>query len=228
MVQHYFNLDPPPGFRGLHPDLPVKCYQRHLPHWRQDGATYFVTFRLIDSLPQEKLDFLKRIRTEWERTHPAHHNEADWTALAREITTRAEGWLDEGYGVCHFRERKWADELKERLFHFQEDRYLISCWAIMPNHCHLVIRPFDDEPLEDLVGAMKRHSARRINRELSLNGAVWEQEFYDRIIRDEEHLWRVIQYIGRNPRKSGLQHEEPWRRWMHPEWISAGWRFEEN
>ena len=54
------NLETPPGFRGLHPDVPVTVYYRHLPHWRQDGATYFVTFRLDDALPQCKLDELAR------------------------------------------------------------------------------------------------------------------------------------------------------------------------
>jgi hypothetical protein len=57
-----FNLTAPPHFRGLHPDLPVTAYHRHLPHWRQQGATYFVTFRLGDALPQSKLRLLKRMR----------------------------------------------------------------------------------------------------------------------------------------------------------------------
>ena len=46
-------------------------YQRHLPHWRQDGATYFVTFRLADSLPQSKLDELKALKAEWEKRRTA-------------------------------------------------------------------------------------------------------------------------------------------------------------
>jgi hypothetical protein len=57
-----WNLPPPPGFQGLHPDQPITVYQRHLPHWRQDGATYFVTFRLADSLPQSKLDELAALK----------------------------------------------------------------------------------------------------------------------------------------------------------------------
>ena len=65
-----FIRPPPPGFRGLHPDLPIRVYQRNLPHWRQDGATYFVTFRLAEALPQEKLQFLQRLKAEWERTSP--------------------------------------------------------------------------------------------------------------------------------------------------------------
>jgi putative transposase len=65
-----WNLSPPPGFQGLDPNKPVTMYMRHLPHWRQDGATYFVTYRLGDSLPQEKLDELRQFKQEWEKQHP--------------------------------------------------------------------------------------------------------------------------------------------------------------
>ena len=51
MTRMTFNLDPPPGFRGLDPHRPVKIYTRNLPHWRQAGASYFVTFHLADALP---------------------------------------------------------------------------------------------------------------------------------------------------------------------------------
>jgi putative transposase len=43
-------------------------------------------------------------------------------------------------------------------------------------------------------------------------------------VRDEEHLWRVVQYIGRNPRKAGLPREQ-WVRWIDPAWQKAGWNF---
>jgi len=42
----------------------------NLPHWRQDGTTYFVTFRLADSLPQEKLKRWKQERDEWLADNP--------------------------------------------------------------------------------------------------------------------------------------------------------------
>ena len=127
MSRSNFNLDPPANFRGLHPDLPITVYRRHLPHWRQEGATYFVTFRLGDALPQEKLDFLKGLRADWELRHPEPRSEKDWEDYAREFTGRAERWLDEGYGACHFRQRPWVDDLKERLHYFQDDRYFLSC-----------------------------------------------------------------------------------------------------
>jgi REP element-mobilizing transposase RayT len=217
--------DAPRGFLRLNPDVPVKVYFRHLPHWRQDGATYFVTFRLADSLPQVKLQYLKRLRMEWERTHPLPRNEQAWRDFAIQVTNMVERWLDEGYGACYFRERRWSDDLRDRLNYFQDDRYFLSCYAIMPNHCHLLILPNQKQDLEDLLGAMKGVNARHINQTMDCSKAIWEEESYDRIVRDEEHLWRVIQYIGRNPRLAGLANEAVWRRWVHPDWEAAGWGF---
>jgi len=95
----------------------------------------------------------------------------------------------------------------------------------MPNHCHAVIQPFDGFALEDVLGAMKGVNARHVNSALGRTGTLWEEESYDRIVRDEAHLWRVVQYIGRNPRKAGIGSEANWRRWIHPTWEAAGWRF---
>jgi hypothetical protein len=82
---------PPPGFQGLHPDKPVRIYVRHLPHWRQDGATYFVTYRLHDSLPQAKLQELADYRREWERQHP-HPDDKSWEELC--CARRCSAWIN--------------------------------------------------------------------------------------------------------------------------------------
>src|SRR5438552_189457 len=42
-------------FRGLDKHAPIKITRRHLPHWEQPGATYFVTFRLADSVASDIL-----------------------------------------------------------------------------------------------------------------------------------------------------------------------------
>ena len=216
---------PPPGFAGLHPDRRSTVYTRHLPHWRQAGATYFVTCRLADALPQAKQNELQSLRSHWEFTHPEPRSEQDWENYAREFTRRTEAWLDQGHGACHFREPRWANDLRDRLHHFQEQRYHLSCWVIMPNHCHLVIRPFVGHDLEQLLGAMKGVTAKHIHDALGGSGELWQQESFDRIIRDVEHLDRVIQYIGRNPMQSHLPRES-WHRWIDPTWQAAGWDFD--
>jgi REP element-mobilizing transposase RayT len=224
MTIETFNLNSPPGFCGLHPDLPIRMYQRHLPHWRQDGATYFVTCRLADAIPQEKLLSLKRWRTIWERSNPEPRSDEKWDELAREITRMTYAWMDEGYGACVFRNIALAQEMSKSLLRFQDERCLTSCFAVMPNHVHAVMKPLGGFELEDLLGRIKRFVSRKVNSVLGRSGELWEEESYDRIIRDEEHLFRVIQYIGRNGAKAGLSEAE-WIRWILPHWNEAGWGF---
>lgn len=216
---------PPPGFRGLDPNQRIVAHTRHLPHWRQPGATYFVTFRLDDALPQDRLSELRTLRSHWEYTHPEPRSEADWEVIAREITQRTEAWLDDNHGACHFREARWVNDLRDRLHHGQGKKYHLACWVIMPNHCHAILRPFDGQELEDLLGQMKGIVARNIHAALGGSGALWQQESFDRIIRDAVHLDRVIQYIGRNPANAHLPRHQ-WFRWIDPDWQAAGWDFD--
>src|SRR5438132_5294859 len=60
----------PPLISFFDPEAPVEELFGNLPHWRQRGATYFVTFRLADSLPQGKLQQWVRERDAWFDAHP--------------------------------------------------------------------------------------------------------------------------------------------------------------
>lgn len=221
------NLPPAPSwFRGLDLDKPLQVYSRHLPHWRQNGASYFVTFRLTDSISRPQLLALKRWRSLWEKNNPEPRNEQQWMMLAREIYSRTEAYLDEGFGACFFRDPIAAQIMAESLVKFQRERCFTSCFIVMPNHVHAVIHPFHEHPLEEMLEGCKGYTARQINTRLARRGKLWEQESYDRIIRDEEHLFRVIQYIGNNGRKAGLREHE-FLRWVDPELEEAGWGFRE-
>jgi len=220
-----FNLATPPGFRGLDPDIPVTMYHRHLPHWRQKGATYFVTFRLADALPQEKLNQIKRMRDSWEREHPPPRSEQQWEDFARVIMRRTEAWMDEGYGECFFRDAGLAGIMAAACRYFQDQRHVTFCYCVMPNHCHVAVKPLSDYELEQILDSWKGYVAFQVNKLLGRHGALWQEESYDRIVRDEEHLFRVVQYIGNNPAKAGLPREQ-WHRWVHPDWDAAGWGFQ--
>jgi hypothetical protein len=163
-----FPPDTPPGFHGLDPERPVHIYRRHLPHWRQDGATYFVTFRQQDALPQTKLRDLQQLRRQWEETHPAPRPESDWEEYARQFTRRVEHWLDEGYGTCWLRKPAHALALTEVMVGSQE-QYALNAFVLMPNHVHALVRPNAKHSLESVLGGWKRESARRINQ---VEGAV--------------------------------------------------------
>lgn len=224
MAAPHFNKPAPPRFRGLQPSLPLRLYCRHLPHWRQKGATYAVTFRQSDSIPQHQLQSLKRWREIWEAQNPEPRSEIAWNQFAKDITSQTERWLDQGYGSCVFRDHQFAALMSQSLLHFQDQRHFTSCFVVMPNHVHVVMQPIGNYELEDCVQRIKQYVSLRVNRTLNFSGSLWGQESYDRIVRDEEHLWKVVQYIGRNPKKAGIP-KEGWVRWIHPEWQAAGWGF---
>lgn len=230
MANTTWNLPAPIGFRGLHPDLPVTVYYRHLPHWRQDGATYFVTFRLADSLPQMKLRELEGMKREWlakiesGRTGSLSREQSE--AYAQVMMQEVEGWLDQGMGECWLKRPELSQMVANDLHHGDGDGYHLGCYVTMPNHVHAIIRPLlpQEHPLEDILRGCKRHSSRKINAAVGRSGTLWQEESFDRIIRDEEHLWRCIQYIGRNPGIAGLPLEQ-YRLWVRPEWEQCEWRF---
>ncbi len=199
-------------------------YERHLPHWRQAGATYFATFNLADALPAAKQNELRSMRRDWEAKHPSPRTEAECFKYAQTVFRKVEKWMDAGFGKCWFGQAKYADELQRSLLHFHGRQYEMGCFVIMANHCHLVIRPFEAFQLENILGAVKRTTGWFVNEHEGQTGSLWQEECYDRIIRDEEHLYRVVQYIGRNPKNAGIP-QAHWRRWMSPAWQAAGWDF---
>jgi len=221
-----FNLDPPPDFRGLDPHKSFHYYDRHLPHWCQDGATYFVTFRLADSLPQNKLRELAAFRLEWQRKHPPRQSEELRQKFAREMGERIEHWLDQGMSECRLREPTAANIMASAMQHFDGQRYTLGAYVVMPNHVHCVVRPFatGEDALDKVLQSWKRHASYEINKRNGRSGTLWQEESFDRIVRDAEHLWKVLQYIGNNPRKAHLSNRP---RWVSPEWIARGWKFED-
>jgi putative transposase len=223
-----FLLPSLPGFQGLREDLPLEVYVRHLPHWRQIGATYFVTYRLHDSLPRVKLDALQRWKTDWESRNPPPRSHEQLDELAKETMRRVEHWLDQGAGECVLRQRPVADVMVEELHRHDGNHYELGCYVVMPNHVHAVVRPLapTSRSLEKILQSWKGASSMRANVILGRDGTFWFEESFDRIIRDGEHLYRAIQYIGRNPAKARIRAEQC-RLWLQPSWIKLGWHFED-
>jgi len=50
----------------------------------------------------------------------------------------------------------------------------------------------------------KTFSARRINSLLGSSGSLWQRDYFDRLVRDEQHFANCVRYIRGNPQKAGL------------------------
>ena len=172
---------------------------------------------MADSLPQSKLDQLAEEREIWARVHPTP-NESDWEEHQHEVMTKVEKWLDQGHGGCCLQKEKVAIQVESAMRFFDRKRYSLFSYVVMPNHCHVILKPFDGYKLEDILQSWKSYTSLNINRMLSRTGALWQEEAFDRIIRDSGHLRRVVRYIERNPVKARLTcpcwttHE--WNEWL--------------
>jgi REP element-mobilizing transposase RayT len=64
--------------------------------------------------------------------------------------------------------------------------------------------------LGDVMRAFKSISAVHVNRLLSRSGQpLWQRNYYERVIRDEDELGRIRQYILDNPAKWTEDTEHP-------------------
>jgi len=187
-------------------------HRQNLPHWRQDRVTYFVTFRLADSLPVEKLRAWREEREIWLRVHGLS-DPSTVSSLPeekqREFHQRFAGqinaWLDAGYGSCRLRDPSMAQVVGEALQFFDGQRYELGTWIVMPNHVHVLVAPVDPHPLGKIVQSLKSFTGRRIKAETGTEGPFWQRETYDHIVRNEASLHAFERYLRENPVKARLR-----------------------
>jgi REP element-mobilizing transposase RayT len=91
---------------------------------------------------------------------------------------------------------------------WDSQRYELGDWVVMPNHVHVLFRPLGEHRLPDILQSWKSFTAKAINKALGRTGSVWQEDYWDRLIRNERHLHAVQRYIAGNPAKAGLRERE--------------------
>jgi REP element-mobilizing transposase RayT len=192
----------------LNPVAPTEVTQRRLPHWRQEGVLYFVTFRLVDSLPQERVEQLRVEREAWLKAHAEPWSKEATKEYYHLFSDRVEDWLNAGHGECLLRDPGARKVVSDALRHFDGTRYDLGAWCVMPNHVHALVRPRPGHELSNILHSWKSFTAHEINKRLGRKGEVWQHEGYDHIVRNPQSLWRIEQYILNNPIGAGLGVDE--------------------
>jgi REP element-mobilizing transposase RayT len=82
--------------------------------------------------------------------------------------------------------------------------YDLSGAVIMPDHGHALLRPLGKYELSQVTKGIKGVSARLLNQHWGRSGTVWQNESFDRIIRDQAEFAEKLQYMLDNPVKRGL------------------------
>jgi type I restriction enzyme R subunit len=198
--------DAPPPFVNPYADIQVTS--NSLPHWQQGETWIFVTWRLADSLPADKLRAWQEEKQAWLAHHPEPWNPATTGEYHERFTRRIEDWLDAGHGACILREPAVRRNVTDALAFFDSQRYELGDWVVMPNHVHVLFRPLGEHRLPDILQSWKSFTAKAINKALGRTGSVWQEDYWDRLIRNERHLNAVQRYIAGNPAKAGLRERE--------------------
>ena len=213
----------PDNFVGFDPasTLPAEgftAYERHLPHWRLPGACYFTTFRLRDSIPQAMIKEMKREQEQWHKRlaqaaagtdgRLSPEEAAAWLEFQRTRLRKLEATLDEGHGECILRDPEYRHVVTNALHHFEGQRCEMLAYAVMPNHVHALCRPLAGHCLEAVCGSWKWFTAQEIQKALHRTGPLWQEENFDRLIRDAEHYQTTVRYIAKNPIKAHIGENE--------------------
>jgi putative transposase len=199
----------------------MEYYRRHLPHILPNQAIFFVTFRLVNSLPHSIIEALKneynsdKALTEYKKTDPLIKKLPD--DFYRRYFLDFDRFLDaqqsENNWLC---EERIATIVSDAIHYRDIIKYDLICFCIMPNHVHLVVEILEkhyantkttEKYLVKVLQSLKSYTAKEANNLMKREGQFWQSENYDRVIRDEKELERVINYVVNNPVKSGLVSE---------------------
>lgn len=178
----------------------------YLPHYDSPELVQFVTFRLADSLPTTIFESLRFKLDSKQITEIEYHRQIE----------RA---LDLGSGPTYLKDPRIARLIAETLVKFDDTKYDLLSWVIMPNHGHLLLKNRAPFTLSEVMHSIKGFTASEANKILGRAGRFWSPDYFDRFIRDRVHLSRAKKYIEENPVKAGLcATPEEWP------WGSAGWK----
>jgi REP element-mobilizing transposase RayT len=165
---------------GLH--VAMSNHERRPPHCYPPEAVLFLTWRLFGSLrglrqtgrsfPDPGKSFAQTDRL------PDMATDGPLRLKDRRVAALVAGALDQGENEYRLYER--------------------CAWVIMPNHVHVIMRPF--RLLPEVMRWIKGSTARSANLLLERTGRpFWQYETYDHCVRNSDELNRVIRYIERNP-----------------------------
>ncbi|MEW5843669.1 MAG: transposase [Bacteroidota bacterium] len=181
-------------------------HRRNLPHLYFNDGIYFITFRLADSPP---LEFVKQLRDELA-------NSCEELSLKKKrIFKKYDELLDTTF-VCkkHLSVPEVATIVRNAIQYEDGKDIKVICYCIMPNHVHLVLELLEgNRGISKIMQSIKRVSARRSNEYLKREGKFWQDESFDRWVRNDKELFNTINYVLENPVRAGLV--KIWEDWNY-------------
>jgi len=188
--------------------LPKAWHRRgYLPHFDQINLIQSITFRTFDAVPADVIERWKDELQLGEKSEAQRKRAGETPALQAsliKLRKRIAEYEDAGHGNAWLRTPKIAGLIENALRHFDQERYRLMAWCIMPNHVHVLLETKEGWPVSNVLHAWKSYTSKEANKLLGRSGSFWMNDYHDRVIRDEKHFRATVEYIEHNPVKAGL------------------------
>src|SRR6266540_5878988 len=106
----------------------------------------------------------------------------------------------------HFLRKELAQLVESALdFRIKLKEVLIYCHCIMPDHLHMLLslETGYDKGLSNWVGSFKRFISKEAKIKYGIH-ALWHRNYYDHVVRREESLITICNYILSNPIRKNM------------------------
>jgi putative transposase len=102
----------------------------------------------------------------------------------------------------------------EMEFRRVKEEIRLYCCCIMPDHLHILLSLTYNyhKSLQDWVSAFKRYTSKATYQLYGVK-PLFQKNFYDHIVRKEESLAKIAEYIVNNPVRKGMVEE--WEEYQH-------------
>jgi REP element-mobilizing transposase RayT len=184
--------------------METSFHKRNLPHLYFSDGIYFVTYRLANSIPLDKLKLIKS------------KNSLDWDfeKFSRLFEKYDKLLNSNKLNTNYLAQNEIADICKQTIHYYDGKEYTLICYCIMPNHIHLVFELLPgNKGISKIMQSIKGISARRCNLQLNISDSFWQDESFDRWIRNDKELYHIIRYVLLNPVSAGLVNS--WNEWRN-------------
>ena len=171
----------------------MRAYRRKLPHREIEREAVFLTWRLRGSLPNGR-----------HFTHQALSTGQVFHLYDQLLDTYQ-------HSPRHLAKAELAQIVEEALLAGNGGPFQLHSWCIMPNHVHVLVTPL--VPIAGILQSWKGATARALNLLLGRRGALWQDETFDRQVRDAAGFERIAHYIEWNPVAAGLVTKPEQYRW---------------
>lgn len=82
--------------------------------------------------------------------------------------------------------------------------YKLFAAVVMPDHVHCIVAPNSGVDLSRMAKGMKGVSAKLVNESRGVRGSLWQDESFDRLLRDRDEFLEKLNYLCENPVRKGL------------------------